>query len=392
MRKDLHNELRNRRRAALYRERKIAEGVAGVTRRYDGREVISFCSNDYLGLATDARIGAALTKGISRYGVGSGAAHLINGHTAAHRRLEEDLADFVGRKRAALFSTGYMANLGVITALANRHSIVFEDRLNHASMVDAGILARARLKRYPHKDTRFLASNLDKEQHCLVATDAVFSMDGDIAPLREIAGLCAEREATLIADDAHGFGVFGDTGAGVCEMLRLDCKHVPVLMATLGKAAGVFGAFVAGDDDLIETVIQKARTYIYTTAPPPALACAASASLAIIRNETWRRERLFAHIAKFREHIGQIGIECIDSPSPIQAVMTRSAENALALSEALFREGIQVTAIRPPTVPKNGARLRITLSSAHEEEHIAKLADCLARIYRQAPELFADRP
>lgn len=389
MKKNLLNELNNRHRKALYRQRKISESGAGVTRRYEGREIISFCSNDYLGLATDPRIGEALTKGISRYGVGSSAAHLISGYTAAHHQLEEELADFVGRKRALLFSTGYMANLGVITALADRHSIVFEDRLNHASMIDAGTLSRAQLKRYPHKDILFLASNLDKEQHCLIATDAVFSMNGDIAPLYEIAELCADREATLIADDAHGFGVFGDTGAGVCEMLQLSCKHVPVLMATLGKAAGVFGAFVAGDEDLIETLIQKARTYIYTTAPPPALAYAASTSLAIIRDEAWRRERLFAHIAKFRKYIGQTGVECLDSPSPIQAVMTRSAENALALSKALFRQDIWVNAIRPPTVPENSARLRITLSCAHEETHIAKLADCLARIYRQAPELFA---
>ena len=390
MKKDPRNDLDSRRRDFLYRERKASQDAAGVIRRYDGHEVISFCSNDYLGLAADTRVGESMAKAITRYGVGSGSAHLINGYTDAHRHLEEELANFVGRKRALLFSTGYMANLGVITALADRHSIVFEDRLNHASMIDAGILSRARLKRYPHGDVSFLASNLDAAQHCLIATDAVFRMDGDIAPLPELAELCDSRKTTLVVDDAHGFGVFGKRGAGVCEMLGLDCEQVPVLMATLGKAVGVFGAFVAADDDLIETLIQKARTYIYTTAPPAALACAASTSLAIIRSEPQRRERLFAHIAAFKKYLDQAGIAYLNSPSPIQAVMAGSAKNALLLSDALFKEGIQVTAIRPPTVPQGSARLRITFSAAHEEEHIARLADCLDKIHRRHPALFAE--
>ena len=379
MKKNLRAGLNRRRLENLYRERGVSESAAGVVRRWNGREVVSFCSNDYLGLAADPRIAAAATEGIARYGVGSGASQLVNGHTAAHRALEEAIAELTGRARALLFSTGYMANIGAVTALADRSSTLFEDRLNHASMIDAGLLSRAQLKRYPHKDTGFLAAHLRRDKHCLVATDAVFSMDGDIAPLKAIADLCGQREATLIVDDAHGFGVFGAHGGGVCEMLELGAKRVPVLMGTLGKAAGVFGAFIAGDEDLIETLIQKARPYIYTTAPPPALACAAAAGIAIIRDEGWRRERLFERIAQFRQWMEQAGVACLDSPSPIQGVVTGSAAAALELSEALLSEGLQVSAIRPPTVPDGGARLRIGLSCAHTQEHIARLVECLAK-------------
>ena len=383
MKKDLHQELTSLEDSFLYRRRNVTEGPATVVRSVQGKEVISFSSNDYLGLANDSRIVSALIKGAGEYGVGSGASHLVNGYSVAHRELEETLAEFTRRPRALFFTTGYMANIGVITALTDRSSIVFEDRLNHASLIDGGLLAHARMRRYPHNDVDFLNQNLNPEKHCVVVTDAVFSMDGDLALLSSLADVCTAKQATLMVDDAHGFGVFGKDGSGVCTLLNLDYTQVPILVGTLGKSAGVCGAFIAGDEDLIETLIQKARSYIYTTAPPPALACAAHASIQIIRTEHWRRTVLFERIAYFKQLMQQAGIECLNSASPIQGVLTGSAQEALQMSEHLMHAGIQVTAIRPPTVAPSGARLRITLSCAHEKEHIEKLVECLAHYIPQ---------
>lgn len=376
---ELRAHLAARKRLHLYRERGVSDGPTGVRRLWNGREVLSFCGNDYLGLAADGRVIEAGARGLRRYGAGAGASCLVNGYTGAHRELEESMAAFLARERALLFSSGYLANLGVVSALAGRTSRLFEDRLNHASLVDAGILSRARLQRYPHRDTGFLRARLRREDDCIVASDAVFSMDGDVAPLAELAALCADADATLIVDDAHGIGVLGENGGGAVEAAGLGSGDVPLLVGTLGKAFGAAGAFVAGDADWIETLVQHARTYIYTTAPPPAIACAASQSLALVREEGWRRQKLLEHVARFRRLATQAGLPCLDSETPIQGVVAGSAKRALAWSQALLDDGLHVAAIRPPTVPQGGARLRITLSAAHEAGDVERLVETLAR-------------
>ncbi len=352
---------------------------------------MSFCSNDYLGLASDARVIAAFCHGAETFGVGTGAACLINGYTSAHRQLEEKLADFTGRDKALLFSTGYMANLGVGYALAGSHTFrdrcVFEDRLNHASLIDAAAFSRTRLRRYAHADPRSLQRMLHQESDgaaALVASDAVFSMDGDIAPLADLAATCKAHGAILLADDAHGFGVAGARGAGTLEQQGLSQGDVPLLVATFGKACGTFGAFVAGSEELIEWLIQEARTYIYTTAPPPAIACATLESLRIIEHEGWRRTRLHDNIAHFRRLAQDAGLRISASSTPIQPLILGSATTALALSAALAKSGLQVVAIRPPSVPQGTSRLRITLSSAHSRHEIERLIDTLEAQMRRA--------
>lgn len=379
--RDLAPELQRRRDAALYRARRVVSGPQGPEPVVDGRRMLAFCSNDYLGLATDPRVTAALVRGAGTYGVGSGAAHLVTGHSAAHHALEDELAEFTGRPRALLFSTGYMANLGVIGALVGRGDSVCEDRLNHASLIDGGLLSGARFHRYVHADAVSLESRLTVghgEQ--LVATDGVFSMDGDLAPLPRLAALCRRYGARLMVDDAHGLGVLGPEGRGSLAHFGLGLDDVPVLVGTLGKALGTFGAFVAGSDDLVETLIQNARPYIYTTAPPPAVAEATRESLRIAAAEEWRRERLVSLVRRFRAGASQLGLPLMDSPTPIQPVVAGEAAQAVAWSAALERLGILVTAIRPPTVPEGSARLRITFSALHEEGHVDRLLDALATL------------
>ncbi|SDY13737.1 8-amino-7-oxononanoate synthase [Allochromatium warmingii] len=362
---------------SLYRRRRLQDGPQQPQARVDGRALLSFCGNDYLGLANHPDVIAALRDGAQRWGVGSGAAHLVNGHSRAHQALEEALAEFTGRPRALLFSTGYMANLGVISALAGRHDTVFEDRLNHASLLDGALLARARLRRYPHADASALHRLLKIESARLIVTDGVFSMDGDLAPLPELAALARDAGAWLMVDDAHGLGVLGRDGRGSLDHFGLGFNDVPILMGTLGKAFGTFGAFVAGSEELIETLIQSARSYIYTTATPPALAEATLVSLAIARRETWRRERLAEWIERFRTGAARIGLQLMDSSTPIQPIIVGSAAQALAWSAALEAAGLLVTAIRPPTVPEGTARLRVTLSAAHTAEDIDRLLAAL---------------
>jgi 8-amino-7-oxononanoate synthase len=379
---DQLNDMLDRRRAAgLYRTRRVTDGPQGPELSVDGRRMLTFCSNDYLGLAADPRLAEAMQRGVARYGVGSGAAHLISGHSRAHHALEEELAEFTGRERALLFSTGYMANLGVISALLGRGDQVFEDRLNHASLIDGGLLARAALRRYPHGDVATLAGQLaGADGRRLVATDGVFSMDGDVAPLVELADLCAQRDAWLMVDDAHGIGVLGPQGRGSVAAAALGPDAVPILMGTLGKAFGTAGAFVAGSAALIETLIQFARPYIYTTAMPPAVAEAARASLRIAAAEDWRRERLQGLVQRFRRGAQKLGLTLMDSQTPIQPVLLGSSTLANRWSEALQREGILVGAIRPPTVPEGTARLRITLSAAHSPAQVDALLAVLAEI------------
>ena len=377
----LRKTLRERAAADLYRCRRVSQGPQDVEVLVDGRPMLAFCSNDYLGLAAHPEVTRAFVAGAERWGVGGGSAHLVNGHTTAHHALEEELADLTGRPRALLFSTGYMANMGVIAALVGSGDHVYLDRLNHASLLDGGLLSKARFQRYRHADPLDLSRRLEaKEGPALVVTDGVFSMDGDIAPLPALAELTQARGAWLMVDDAHGLGVLGATGAGSLEHFGLDSAQVPVLIGTLGKAFGTFGGFVAGSEELVETIIQSARPYIYTTASPPALAEATRASLRIARRETWRRERLRAVIRRFRRGCEELGVVLPESTTPIQPVLVGEAQRAIALARDLEGLGVLITPIRPPTVPRGTARLRITFSALHGKEHVDRLLDALETV------------
>ncbi len=378
--KPLQPELDRRKVEHLYRSRRVVQTPQGPELLLDGRPMLGFCSNDYLGLANHPEIISALQRGAADYGVGSGAAHLVNGHSYAHHALEQELAEFTGRPRALLFSTGYMANQGVLTALMGRGDTLYEDRLNHASLIDGGLLARANLKRFAHGDMPALAKQMGSQDsgEAMVAVDGVFSMDGDIAPLPELAAICRERDAWLLVDDAHGLGVLGPKGGGSLEHFSLGLDEVPILMGTLGKAFGTFGAFVAGSDELIETLIQQARSYIYTTASPPAMAEATRVSLRLVQQESWRRERLQTLIKRFRTGAEQLGLQLMPSETPIQPILAGSAEQALEWSYRLEQKGILVSAIRPPTVPQGSARLRVTFSANHTDEHLDRLLEALA--------------
>jgi 8-amino-7-oxononanoate synthase len=369
-----------RERANLRRRLHVIEHADGPWLNSGGRRLLSFCSNDYLGLAQHPSLVAALARAAGEQGVGSTSAHLICGHRRTHAQLEEALAAWTGRERALLFSTGYMANLGVLQALLSRGDVCVQDNLNHACLLDGAKLSGAELKRYPHADVAAAARQLaaSPEAAALLATDGVFSMDGDVAPLRALAQQCAREHATLMVDDAHGLGVLGDDGAGSLSAAKLDQHEVPLLMATLGKALGCSGAFVAGPAALIEGLIQFARPYIYTTAMPPALAGAALEAVRLAQSETWRRHKLAALIARFRAGAAQLGLPLTDSASAIQPLRLGDARAALQAAQALERRGLLVVAIRPPTVPAGQARLRITLSAAHEEAQGDRLLDALA--------------
>jgi 8-amino-7-oxononanoate synthase len=353
----------------------------------DGRRLVDFSSNDYLGLAAHPALAAAMAECAVRCGAGSGASHLISGHGREHAALEEELAAFIGRPRTLLFSTGYMANLGVVTALAGRGESVLLDRLSHASLIDAGLLSGARFRRYPHCDAdaarRLLAEGTP--QTTVVATDGVFSMDGDIAPLAALSEAARARGAWLVVDDAHGIGVLGANGRGALELAGLDCEAVPVLVGTLGKAFGSFGAFVAGAEDLVELLIQRARSYVYTTALPQPVAAATRAALRIAREESWRRERVLALTARFRAAARQTGVPLADSVTPIQPIPLGSARAALTAQHALREAGFWVVAIRSPTVPTGAERLRITLTAGHQESQVDTLVEALSRICASAP-------
>ncbi|WP_298613512.1 8-amino-7-oxononanoate synthase [uncultured Thiothrix sp.] len=365
----------------LYRRPRITESPQQPVMQVNGKTMLTFCSNDYLGLANHPTVIQAFQQAANQYGVGSGAAHLVNGHSCLHQQLEEALAEFTKRERALLFSTGYMANLGLTNALAERHDTVYQDRLNHASLLDAALLSGAKLVRYAHNDTEQLSQRLATQPsgQKLIVTDGVFSMDGDTAPVQALAALAHAHDAWLIVDDAHGFGVLGSTGAGLLEADNLNQEDA-ILMGTLGKALGTAGAFVAGSADLIECLIQTARPYIYTTAQPPALAAATLASLKIVQTETWRREHLQHLIQVFRVGAAQLGLNLMPSQTAIQPILVGENAKALAISQQLEQQGILITAIRPPTVPINTARLRITLSAAHTEQQVELLLDKLNQV------------
>ena len=370
--------LSRRRSEGLYRQRLTLDSAQGPVVRLDGREYLNFCSNDYLGLAAHPRVVAAFQQAAATYGVGSGASHLVCGHSAPHHALEEALAELTGRPRALLFSSGYMANTGILASLLQAGDYVFEDRLNHASLLDGGLHSGARFQRFPHGDVAALRTRLAAVDGLkLVVVDGVFSMDGDTAPLRELASACAAQDAWLMVDDAHGFGVMGERGAGSTEAAGLGMAEVPVLMATLGKSLGTAGAFVAGSEDLIEALIQQARTYIYTTALPPAVAAASLASLQLLQEEAWRREHLANLVTRFRRGAEQLGLPLMNSSSAIQPLLLGDAARAVSCSEQLRERGLLIGAIRPPTVPAGTSRLRITLSAAHSPEHVDRLLEQL---------------
>jgi 8-amino-7-oxononanoate synthase len=413
-------------REHLRRARRTIEGFvepgSRVTTLVDGRELIDFSSNDYLGLARHPAVAAAMVECAGRCGAGSGASHLVTGHGVEHSRLEEELAAFTGRERALLFSTGYMANLAVVTTLAGRGEAVLLDRLSHASLIDGGLLSAALFKRYAHADAVAAESALaaHAETVAVVATDGVFSMDGDVGPLDSLARCTRAHDAWLVVDDAHGLGVLGASGRGAVEYFGLDADAVPVLVGTLGKAFGSFGAFVAGSGELIELLMQKARSYVYTTALPQPVAAASRKALEIAQRESWRRERVLALTARFRAGAQQLGVPVmvashveaqavaasaigaagapgtggLDHPrpratnplTPIQPVMMGSAEAALGAQRELSAAGFCVVAIRPPTVPRGGARLRVTLSAAHTEAQVDALLEALSRV-RAAPDI-----
>jgi 8-amino-7-oxononanoate synthase len=379
-------ELASLQQRDLYRTRLALDGPQSGRTHLDGRELLSFCSNDYLGLANDPRVVDALKRGADRFGVGAGASHLVNGHRTVHAGLEEELADFVGAERAVTFSTGYMANLALAQVFAGRGDLILEDKLNHASLIDAGLATRADFRRYGHGDPEHARRLLETRNRggALLLSDAVFSMDGDIAPVRELLAI-ADRFGALVAfDDAHGLGVLGPGGRGTLAQCGTAPRGRVLMMGTLGKALGTFGAFVAGDAVLVDSLVQAARTYIYTTAAPPALAAATRCALALAHREQWRRDRLEALIRRFRAGAGQLDLRLTESETPIQPVLVGEPGEALRMSDALKEQGCLVVAIRPPTVPAGTARLRVTLSAGHQEADVDRLLDALATARRRA--------
>lgn len=381
----LNKALKERKKQHHYRNRRITSSPQQVELVIDNKNVISFCSNDYLGLANHPQLKQITIDSIKRFGVGAGSAHLISGHTVVHHRLEEELAEFTGYPRAILFSTGYMANMGLCQALVEKGDHIFEDRLNHASLIDGGLLSGARLHRYLHNDSDNLKKKFQKitsPTEKLVLTDGVFSMDGDIADLPQLSALCQKNNSWLMVDDAHGFGTLGETGKGSLQHFSLGSDDIPIYMATFGKAIGTAGAFIAGSEELIETIIQKARTYIYTTAMPAAIAEATRYSLHLIQNEPQHLNNLNSNIAYFRRCCLDASLPVESSETAIQPIIIGDEHTALKISQQLFEQGFLVTAIRPPTVPKGTARLRITLSAKHTRSHIDQLIESLSRLLK----------
>ena len=368
--------------SGLYRSREALSGPQAATIGIEEHTLLNFCSNDYLGLANDPRLVQSMCEAVKRFGVGSGASPLVCGWSVAHRDLETQLAEFCQRDRALIFSSGYLANLAISATLAPaREDCIYQDKLNHASIIDAARLSPARLRRFPHGDTQRLQELVDQPHggRKLVVTDAVFSMDGDIARLADIAEIAKKSGACLVVDDAHGFGVLGHNGAGTLQQLGLGQHEAPLMVATFGKALGCSGAFVAGRADLIELMLQKARPYIYSTAIPSALAAVVSTSLDIVQQEGWRRQRLQQLAQVYEDGIAEMGLPPGSGSPVIKPLIVGSSDEALKLSQALREEGVLVTAIRPPTVPANTARLRVTLSAAHEQGDVQKLLSAIGR-------------
>ncbi len=384
---NLTKELQKKRSENLYRVRVVRSREQNSYIQLGEHQYLNFCSNDYLGLSNHPEIIAAAKEGLDEYGLGSGGSALITGYTDIHRELEVALAEFTGRSSALLFSSGYAANIGVLSALAKKNDHLFMDKLCHASLIDGAKLSGAKLRRYKHLDTKNLKemltlipiAEIGKEKW--VISESLFSMDGDLAPLNEISKLCEKDNTTMYVDDAHGFGIYGENGAGSLSAVNLTEEQAPVMVATFGKALGVAGAFVAGSEALIESLIQNARSYIYTTALPPAQAAAILKSLRLVRTENWRREKLFNLIGEFRHKASKRGIPLYENAlGPIQPIFVGDSEKAMNISQSLADKGIKVSAIRSPTVAKNSARLRVTFSASHEESQVDSLIEGLSEV------------
>lgn len=385
----LRETLATREREHLLRRVRAIDSAQGPRVHVGGRWLHNFCSNDYLGLAADPALAEALAAAVRTQGVGSGAAGLVCGYHRAHAELAEALADWLGVEAVLLFGNGYLANLGLLQGLLGTGDAVFQDRLNHASLLDGGLASGARQQRYAHADPDDLARRLGatEARRRLIVSDGVFSMDGDIAPLPALHDLARRHEALLMLDEAHAFGVIGDEGRGTVSHHGLAADAVPLRMGTLGKAFGVYGAFAAGPRVLIDALQQLARTAIYTTALPPALAAATLAALRLVRADAWRRERLRQLQARLRTGLLAQGWDVMSSETPIQPVQIGSADRALALADALRAQGFWVGAIRPPTVPAGTARLRFTVTSSHDE---AAVDDLLAAMAALAPRFLSE--
>lgn len=372
-------EIATRKEQGLYRVRKRIETAQGPIIKINGQEYLNFSSNDYLGLANNASLKECMKQAIDSYGIGAGSSQLIAGHLTPHYEVEKKLADFLKRDSALIFPTGYQANLAIASAVIDSGTVVLQDKLNHASLIDAAQLSKGKLVRYRHKDTGHLKTLLEKhkQQKLVVMTDGVFSMDGDIAPLQEIVSLCETYNAFLAVDDAHGLGVVGGTGAGVLEKLKLTQKQVPLLIGTFGKSFGASGAFVSGDQLLIDTFIQKARTYIYTTAMLPALAATISRAIDLVSTGNALREKINELINHYKTLIHESGLPKVQSDTVIQPLIIGDAKASVGLSDALYDTNILALAIRPPTVPKNSSRLRISLTATHSKEQVATLVSAI---------------
>ncbi len=377
----LEKKLEARKETHLFRKRRTIDSRQGVVIKINGRRLINFCSNDYLGLSNHPQIVSAFKVGGDKFGISSSASSMVSGRYNLHQRLEEKLAEKTGREAALIFSSGYMANLAIATSFAGRSDAVFLDRLAHASLVDAARLSTAKLHRYKHLDFAALNLRLKKSpaKTKLVLTDTVFSMDGDIAPIGEIAEVCKQNHAVLVADDAHGFGVLGPTGGGLLEDKNIRPDQVPVLVATFGKALGTAGAFVVADKLVIETLVQFGRSHIYTTAQPPALTSATLVALEVLEKEAWRRQKLYELVDRFKQGAKASGLNLLPSDTAIQPLLIGRSENALRVSENLLEAGFFVSAIRPPTVPEGTARLRITITAGHTEDQINRLLGSLEK-------------
>jgi 8-amino-7-oxononanoate synthase len=376
---DMAGHLATRQTDHLMRSRLQLQSAQSITPTVDGQRLLSFCSNDYLGLANHPAIAQAMKEGIDQYGVGSGSSHLVSGHHREHELLEQELAAFTGREAALVFSSGYMANVGVMSALMSRRDTIVQDRLNHASLIDGALLSQAKMLRFRHNDMAHLRRQLGLAiGKKLVVSDGVFSMDGDCAPLLDVSRLCTEHSAWLLVDDAHGIGVLGPHGSGLVNALGLTSAEVPLLVGTLGKAFGTSGAFVAGDKTTIDYLLQTARPYIYTTATPPALAAATRTALTLVQAADAERAHLQTLIGHLRQGVSDLGYRLM--PTAIQPILVGANDAALQLSEQLRARGLLVTAIRPPTVPVNTARLRVTLSASHSLAQVDQLLNALADI------------
>ncbi len=378
----LADEKTDRQQRSLWRRKQPLDSAQATRVLLQGQWLHNFCSNDYLGLANDEELKAHTQLALQQYGVGAGSAALVCGHHREHQALQEELADWLGVQSVLLFGSGYMANMGVLTALLGKSDAVFQDRLNHASLLDGGLASDARQQRYTHVDSKDLRRRLlsSTARRTMVVSDSVFSMDGDVAPVAELVSLCAEHSALLLLDEAHAFGVIGAGGRGSVSAAGLPDDAVPLRVGTLGKAFGGYGAFVAGPQALIEMIQQLARPAIYTTALPPAWAAAMRKSLQLVQTQDWRRQHLTELVQLLRQGLQQQGWQLMPSHTPIQPVLVGSAERALALAATLRQRGFLVSAIRPPTVPVGTARLRITLSAGHDVVAVNALLAVMAEL------------